>query len=168
VQQGWTQGPGFDHPPKPYRFGAFCPVRGVIQVATASEDTPVTSPASTAACRIHGRYVSALIPSRPRDRCNRPPNSGVVASDVLADRRTALLPGLRVVPAGHHANLPNQAVSTWVWGPVGRAAPIAGTFGPAVGRLGPAKVQGLAEACVAAGRKGSNMKRVIVDHCGGP
>ena len=41
VQQGWTQGPGFDHPPKPYRFGAFCPVRGVIQLTTASEETPV-------------------------------------------------------------------------------------------------------------------------------
>jgi len=76
VQQGWTQGPGFDHPPKPYRFGAFCPVRGVIQVATASEDTPVTSPASTAACRIHGRNVSALIQSWPRDRCDRPPVPG--------------------------------------------------------------------------------------------
>jgi len=167
VQQGWTQGPGFDHPPKPYRFGAFCPVRGVIQVATASEDTPVTSPASTAACRIHGRNVSALIQSWPvTDVIGR--QSRVVVTDLLADQRTALRLGLRVVSSGHHANLPNQAVSTWVWGPVGRAAPIAGTFGPAVGRLGPAKVQGLAEACVAAGRKGSNMKRVIVDHCGGP
>ncbi len=50
--------------------------------------------------------------------------SRVVVTDLLADQRTALRLGLRVVPSGHHANLPNQAVSTWAWGPVGRAAPI--------------------------------------------